>query len=111
VGSESLLVSGTAPAYAVVRLDITAIISHDLPTIPVRSVSASADQSGKFSAIVAVAPVVQRGALMTVRASINGGLVQATATTTYGKPNAGTMVPGWDDTSSHLLLQRGQYNT
>ncbi|MDQ2866522.1 MAG: hypothetical protein M3R51_09880 [Candidatus Eremiobacteraeota bacterium] len=103
-GSEQLLLSGTAPANATVALEITAIVSHDLPTIPVRSIVVAADQAGKYSALVAAAPVLERGAQITVRASLNGGLVRASATTTYGAPNAGITVPGWDGSSSQSLI-------
>ncbi|MDP9024215.1 MAG: hypothetical protein M3N13_02420 [Candidatus Eremiobacteraeota bacterium] len=106
LGSEQLLVSGTAPAYALVKLEMSAIISRDLPTIPVGLRTATADQSGKYSAIMAVAPAIVRGVRVTVRASINGGLVQASAATTYDKPNDGTTVPGWDGTSSHSQLPK-----
>jgi hypothetical protein len=96
-GAESVQVSGKAAAYSLVSLDLWAEVSEDIPSIWIGSQTITADNSGKFSTTVNLAPVYERGIRVTVRASIEGGRVTETASTLITAPNA--FNPDWDNTT------------
>jgi multidrug efflux pump subunit AcrA (membrane-fusion protein) len=95
-GSESVQVSGTAPAYSLVTIDTTALISEDLPTLSLGQKSVNADASGRFSVMVSLAPAYQRGVRVTATVAADGGRLTASASTFVAAPNAGRFSPYWD---------------
>ena len=100
VGSEAILVSGTAPAMAPVVVVLHATISRDLPTVYLNRRDVYADADGHFSAVVPIGPDYWRGSILTVTASSSSATAAATAQTVVTLPNPGVVVPA-DDVPNH----------
>jgi hypothetical protein len=100
VGSEAVMVSGTAPAMAPVVVVLHATFSRDLPNVYLNRRDVYADADGHFSAIVPIGPDYWRGSILTVTASSSSATASATAQTVVTLPNPGVVVPA-DDVPSH----------
>jgi hypothetical protein len=96
-GSESVLVSGKSLAYADVSLTASALISRDLPVIGLGTKTVRAGADGTFHTTIDLAPLYQRGILITVVAA-TAGAQPVSATTAVDAPNATIFNPAWDDT-------------
>jgi len=97
-GSETILVSGTAPPASPVRIALYAQISRDLPTVFVNASRTVASSAGTYLMNVPIGPDYYRGSTLVVRATSNSG---ATASTTYviEAPNPGVFAPSADTVS------------
>jgi hypothetical protein len=96
-GSESVLVSGKSLAYADVSLTASALISRDLPVIGLGGKTVRAGADGTFHTTIDLAPLYQRGILVTVVAA-TAGTPPVSATTAVDAPNATIFNPAWDNT-------------
>lgn len=92
-GSEALVITGQAPPTAPIMITLLATLSSDLPTIVVSRHDISADQSGKFQAIVPIAPDFLRGSYLKVLATSVPSVVSASAEVLVGPPAPGLKVP------------------
>lgn len=97
VGSEALVVSGTAPAMAPVVVVLHGSISRDLPTVYLNRRDVYADADGRFTAVVPIGPDYWRGSILTVTASSSSATTSATAQTVVTLPNPGVVVPADND--------------
>ncbi|MBV8636609.1 MAG: hypothetical protein JO322_00865 [Candidatus Eremiobacteraeota bacterium] len=100
LGWEGIWVIGSAPVYSEVFLDVTEVVSRDLPVISIGSYRVVADGTGAFSQAIPVAPAYLQNAVITVHAQLAGAAARS-VTTTYRAPNADLYVPVWDDGSGH----------
>ena len=82
---ESLDVSGTAPAGAIVDVVLYSAISADLPVVRVNHFHAQANSNGVFTLTVPIAANFIRGTVLTIQASTPDG-TSATARTTVQGP-------------------------
>ena len=71
-GRHALLVQGSAPRNARVTLTLLATLSPDLPTVFLGRNDVQADSSGRFAAIVSLAPDYFPGSLVTLVATSDG---------------------------------------
>jgi hypothetical protein len=97
VGTESVAADGKAAAYSQVTLTASAVISRDLPVIPLGSQTVQAGADGTYHAVIDLAPAYQRAIRVTVVASASG-TKSVSATTLVDAPNAGLFSPVWDAT-------------
>ena len=83
-GSESLDITGTAPAGAYVDLVLYGTVSADLPVVRLNHLSAQAGAAGTYALTVAVAPNFVRGSVLTITASTPDGASAVARTTILG---------------------------
>jgi hypothetical protein len=99
-GSESVLVSGKALPYSDVGLTTDALISRDLPLIGLGTRTVRAGADGTFHMTIDLAPVYQRGILVTVIAT-QPGTQPVSVTAAVDAPNASYFNPAWDNTEGY----------
>ena len=92
-GSEEVTVSGQAPPSVPVLLTVLSTLSQDIPDIVVGRHEVAADESGRFSAIVPIAPDYLRGSILTLVATSLPGVRKASAQIVVGPPNGTVSVP------------------
>lgn len=91
-GSESVNISGTAPAGSTVDLTLYGTFSMDLPATRLNHVTAQAGPSGTYLLTVGVAPDFIRGSVLTVVAATSDG-ASATARTQLNGPGSENIPP------------------
>ncbi|MBV8066353.1 MAG: hypothetical protein JO113_00140 [Candidatus Eremiobacteraeota bacterium] len=94
-GAEALLVTGTAPPLAPVRVTLLATLSSDLPNVLVGRHDLAADPDGKFQAIIPIGPDYIRNSYLNVLATSGPGVTPANAQILIGPPNPELKVP-WE---------------
>lgn len=92
-GAEALLVTGTAPPSAPVRITLLATLSSELPNVLLSRHDLTAGPDGKFQAIVPTAPDYMRDSFIRVLATSLPGVVSASTQLLVQAPNAGIKVP------------------
>ena len=92
-GSEAVAVSGQAPPSVPVMLTVLGTLSKDIPDVVVGRHEVAADVSGRFSAIVPIAPDYFRGSILTLVATSLPGVRKASAQIVVGPPNGTVSVP------------------
>lgn len=92
-GSEAIAVSGQAPASVPVMLTVLGTVSRDIPDVVVGRHEVASDVSGRFSAIVPIAPDYFRGSILTLVATSLPGVQKASAQIVVGPPNGTVSVP------------------
>jgi hypothetical protein len=99
-GKMALTVEGRAPAYAQVTIVLKGTLSKDLPDVFLTRRDITADEGGRFSTIVSIAPEFWRGSLVTISANSAETASTATAHFTVDLPNPGVVLPA-DDVPNH----------
>lgn len=92
-GSEAIVVSGQAPSSVPVMLTVLGTLSKDIPDVVVGRHEVASDVSGRFSAIVPIAPDYLRGSILTLVATSLPGVRKASAQFVVGPPNGTLSVP------------------
>jgi hypothetical protein len=92
-GAEALLVTGTAPPLAPVRLTLLATLSSELPNVLLSRHDLTAGPDGKFQAIVPTSPDYMRDSFIRILATSVPGVVSASTQLLVQAPNAGIKVP------------------
>jgi len=92
-GAEAILVTGSAPPNAPVRVTLLATLSSELPNVLLSRHDLTAGPDGKFQAIVPIAPDYMQGTFIHVLATSLPGVNSATAQLMVHEPNAGVSVP------------------
>lgn len=92
-GAEALAISGRAPAAAPITVTVMGTVSKDVPDVVVTRQRLVADASGRFQAVVPIAPDYFRGSILTLVASSVPGVASARAQVTVGPPNGSASVP------------------
>jgi activator of HSP90 ATPase len=86
-GTEGVRISGTAPAGQPLEAALYARFSEDLPTVLLSRHRVSADSSGRYDAVLPIAPAYFRGAVVSVVVrSVPAGPL-ARASLVVGAPN------------------------
>lgn len=86
-GSETIAVSGTAPAGRAVQLTLYATFSRDIPDVVLSRQTVLPNGDGAFATTVPIAPAYFRGAIITVVASTPPSGPSASARITVAAPN------------------------
>jgi len=92
-GSEAIVVSGQAPSSVPVMLTVLGSLSKDIPDVVVGRHEVASDVSGRFSAIVPIAPDYFHGSILTLVATSLPGVRKASAQFVVGPPNGTLPVP------------------
>jgi hypothetical protein len=92
-GAEAILVTGSAPPSAPVRLTLLATLSSELPNVLLSRHDLTAGPDGKFQAIVPIGPDYMRDTYIHVLATSQPGVTSASAQLLVHAPNAGVTVP------------------
>lgn len=92
-GAEAVLVTGSAPPSAPVRITLLATLSSELPNVLLSRHDLTAGPDGKFQAIVPIAPDYMRDSFIHVLATSLPGVISASAQLLVHEPNAGVTVP------------------
>jgi hypothetical protein len=92
-GSQSLSVSGNAPASVPITLTLKETFWTEIPDVVLNRTEISADGAGRFEAIVPVAPGYLRGGILTLTASSFPRITVASAQLVLKAPNDGADVP------------------
>jgi len=92
-GAEALLVTGSAPPQAPVRVTLLATLSSDLPNVLLSRHDLTAGPDGKFQAIVPIASDYMRDTFIHVLATSLPGVTSASAQLLVHAPNEGVNVP------------------
>lgn len=92
-GAEALLVTGSAPPSAPVRITLLATLSSELPNVLLSRHDLTAGPDGKFQAIVPISPDYLRESYIHVLATSVPGVISASAQLLVQAPNAGVHVP------------------
>jgi hypothetical protein len=87
VGTESVHISGTAPAARPLEATLYARFSRDLPTVFLSRRSVTADAAGRYDATLPIAPGFFRNAIVTIVVDAVPAGPGARATITVGPPN------------------------
>jgi len=92
-GAEALLVTGTAPPSAPVRITLLATLSSDVPNVLLSRHDLTAGPDGKFQAIVPIAPDYMRDSFIHVLATSSPGVTSASSQLLIHSANFGINVP------------------
>jgi len=92
-GSQSLAISGKAPASAPITVTLKETFWTEIPDVVLNRTEFSADADGHFEAIVSVAPGYLRGGIITVVASSLARITTASTQIVLKAPNDGVDVP------------------
>jgi hypothetical protein len=92
-GAEAVLVTGSAPPSAPVRITLLATLSSELPNVLLSRHDLTAGPDGKFQAIVPIGPDYVRDTFIHVLATSQPGVTSASAQLLVQAPNAGVTVP------------------
>jgi hypothetical protein len=92
-GAEAILVTGSAPPSAPVRVTLLATLSSELPNVLLSRHYLTAGPDGKFQAIVPIGPDYMRDTYIHVLATSQPGVTSASAQLLVHAPNAGVTVP------------------
>ena len=92
-GAEAILVTGSAPPSALVRITLLATLSSELPNVLLSRHDLTAGPDGKFQAIVPIASDYVRDTYIHVLATSQPGVTSASAQLLVAAPNAGVKVP------------------
>jgi hypothetical protein len=92
-GAEALLVTGSAPPLAPVRLTLLATLSSEIPNVLLSRHDLTAGPDGKFQAIVPIASDFVRTSFIHVLATSLPGVNSASAQLLVHAPNEGVTVP------------------
>lgn len=92
-GAEAILVTGSAPPSAPVRLTLLATLSSELPNVLLSRHDLTAGPDGKFQAIVPIAPDYVGDTYIHVLATSQPGVTSASAQLLVAAPSAGVKVP------------------
>jgi len=92
-GTETISVSGKAPAGVPITVTVMGTLSRDLPDVLVSRQEIATDASGRFQAVVPIAPNYFRGSILTLVASSVPGVTSARAQVTVGAPNGSVTAP------------------
>ncbi len=92
-GAEALLVTGTAPPSAPVRITLLATLSSEIPNVLLSRHDLTAGPDGKFQAIVPISPDYLRDSFIHVLATSSPGVISASSQLLIHSANAGITVP------------------
>jgi hypothetical protein len=92
-GAEAVLVTGTAPPSAPVRITLLATLSSEIPNVLLSRHDLMAGPDGKFQAIVPIAPDYLRDSFIHVLATSSPGVISASSQLLIHSANAGINVP------------------
>jgi hypothetical protein len=92
-GSQTLSVSGKAPASAPITLTLKETFWTEIPDVVLNRTEITADADGHFEAVVPVAPGYFHGGIITVLASSLPRITTASAKIVLKAPNDGVDVP------------------
>jgi hypothetical protein len=92
-GAEAVLVTGSAPPSAPVRITLLATLSSDIPNVLLSRHDLMAGPDGKFQAIVPIAPDYLRDSFIHVLATSSPGVISASSQLLIHSANAGITVP------------------
>jgi hypothetical protein len=92
-GSQSLAVSGRAPASVPITLTLKGTFWTELPDVVLSRTDIQSDSDGRFEVVVPVAPGYLRGGIITLVASSFPRITTASAQLVLKAPNDGVEVP------------------
>jgi hypothetical protein len=92
-GSQSLSVSGKAPASVPITLTLKETFWTEIPDVVLNRTEITADAAGHFETVVPVAPGFLRGGILTLTASSFPRITVASAQLVLKAPNDGVDVP------------------
>ncbi|HZT13058.1 MAG TPA: hypothetical protein VFA29_09650 [Candidatus Baltobacteraceae bacterium] len=92
-GAAAISVYGSAPPTAPVTITLLAVVSSEVPTIVVSRHDVVADVSGRFGAVIPIAPAFERGTILRIIATSLPGVGSASAQLVASPPNDGVDVP------------------
>ncbi|HTD33746.1 MAG TPA: hypothetical protein VK665_08815 [Candidatus Elarobacter sp.] len=87
VGTESVHITGTAPASRPLEASLYATFSRDLPTVLLSRRPVATDATGRYDATLPIAPGFFRNAIVTIVVDAVPAGAGARATITVGPPN------------------------
>ena len=86
-GVDAVMVTGTAPAGAPIRITLVATVAPEIPSVVLSRHDLSADASGRFQAVVPLGPDYLQGSSVRVLATSLPTVTPASAQLTIGSPN------------------------